>query len=716
MGDSKASTWVMAKMHCRLSSLVDGVHRNQNVAIIFTRLLPCRIVFLPFHTIGVAYNIIAPGDSRGRSRLCNIDQEVAMAVQLSVAAIWGIGAGVFVAILTAIIVVWVQLRGKHKAPPDAVRRNPSQRRAHLSITDEDVLRMPGMRRLRPTPYNHPPGWAPISSRESVAKKALTPNPADVDPVTGVPPWPVRIPRRLKKTQSSPIARAPPAALSPITERSTNNTAPSPSLSNVLDLEPGANEIKAPANLDPTLPNVNSGHSELESSPAQLTPKPLFHGQQRSMSHGILTRPTFVTSSDSAPASSGDVELQTLQSARMPRSSSLCSQQPGKAPDIQLPPLPFELPPKNRKLQPRKSPSEMSPQRVSGMSLLSGDTSLLDESVSRAFSQAETEFTSISLTSAPGSQSTLTGLGVATGPHSNWNFSRIDRSASPISASKARNVGPQLSQQHSFRASLHNSLPRSASSGLSMSLLDRTSPNPKAALNLPKSTLEVPPQRRSKGQQPSATSALNVFQLNEDKRAKRASTSILQAVSGNQSSPIKSLWNDRPSSIATEDPVRWDPKTSMQPAKPSAMRNPAQRHKRQSCVRISNIPIIIPSSNPYRFSANLQPSISPLTSPLPSLSTNPRPPTLQTFNPHLPKDLRSPTQQTSPPKPSPENSPYSPTFSMIPLYAPPSPTTLSPTSSPDASPVSTPTRQPSTLRRPAQNLNRRRAIFPPSSTL
>ncbi|KAL8754647.1 MAG: hypothetical protein Q9199_004205, partial [Rusavskia elegans] len=502
-----------------------------------------------------------------------------MAAAISIAAIWGIGAGSFVVVLIVLVVVFFYLRKRRKAPRETINRNSSQRRAHLSLTDEDVSRMPGMRRLRPAPYNHPPGWAPISSRESVAKKAWTPNPADVDPVTGLPPWPVRIPRRLKKSQSSPVVRLPPAALSPITERSTNNTATSPSLSTVTNLDhsvraqPKVNsrvEVYRPSGRPPSL----------DSSPGLLRPKPLFHGSQRSLSHGNLATTTFDPRvKGSAPASAEEVELQKLQLARMPRSSSLCSQQPGQAPDIPMPPLPIELP-ASKEAQSRNNATDLSPQRVSGISLLSGDTSLLDESASRAFSHAETDFTSISLTSPLGSHSPV-GLGISTASNPKWNFSRIDRSASPLSASKARNIRPQISQQHSFRASVHNSLPRSASSGLSMSLLYRTSPNPKAALNPPNSTLKVPPRRQSRVPQPAPLNVLNVFQLNEDKKFKRASTSVLQAVSGNQSSPIKNPWTDRPSSIATEDPFRWDPKTSMQPGKPSAMKNPAQRHKRRS---------------------------------------------------------------------------------------------------------------------------------------
>ncbi|KAL8847545.1 MAG: hypothetical protein Q9221_007404 [Calogaya cf. arnoldii] len=498
---------------------------------------------------------------------------------ISVPAIWGIGAGVFVVVLTVVIVIFFHLRNRHKTSRE-INRNSSQRRAHMSLTDEDVSRMPGMRRLRSTPYNHPPGWAPISSRESVAKKAWTPNPADIDPVTGLPPWPVRIPRRLKKSQSSPVVRMPPAALSPITERSTNNTATSPSLSNLSILDHSAkSQPKVTSRIEVYRPSGRP--PSLDSSPGLLRPKALFHGSQRSSSHGNLATSAFNPRlGESDPTSTEDVELQNLQLARMPRSSSLCSQQPGQAPTEPVPPLPIELP-ATKEAQSKNIPTDLSPQRVSGISLLSGDTSVLDESASRAFSHAETDFTSISLTSPLGSHSPV-GLGISTN-NPKWNFSRIDRSASPLSASKTRNIRPQVTQQHSFRASVHNSLPRSASSGLSISLLDRVSPNPKSTLkpSNANSTLRVPPLGQLQSRVPLPTP--NIFQVAEDKKSKRASTSVLQAVSGNQGSPIKNPWTDRPSSIATEDPFRWDPKTSMQPGKPSAMKNPAQRHKRRRTI-------------------------------------------------------------------------------------------------------------------------------------
>ncbi|KAL8825784.1 MAG: hypothetical protein Q9170_007658, partial [Blastenia crenularia] len=371
-----------------------------------------------------------------------------MAIQLSVAAIWGIGVGgAVLAILLGAGLVFLLLHRKHKALLTSKTRDNEWPRAHLSITDEDVMRMPGMRRIRPSPYNRQSAWTPVSSRENVAKRGLAPNPADVDPVTGVPPWPVRIPRRLKKIQSSPMVRVPLTALSPITERSANNTVTSPSLSKVTNSD--TENQQQPKNKIVGGVYRLSGCPDPDALPGQMKPKPLFHGQQRSLSQGILSE--FYDESkpkDTSEPVKRTAEARDIEKARMRRSTSLCSQQPGQMPTIPIPPLPFELP-INRRSQLSKPLLDASPQRISGMSLLSGDTSLLDELASRKFSQADTDFTSISLTSPPGSSSTTVGLGISNSSHSKWNFSRVDRAASPLSATKA--LRPQISQQHSFRA-------------------------------------------------------------------------------------------------------------------------------------------------------------------------------------------------------------------------------------------------------------------------
>jgi hypothetical protein len=70
--------------------------------------------------------------------------------------------------------------------------------------------------------------------------------------------------------------------------------------------------------------------------------------------------------------------------------------------------------------------------------------------------------------------------------------------------------------------------------------------------------------------------------------------VLRDVSGNQSTPVRRLANSRPASVASENPFNWD-RSSLQIGLSSAMRTSpsSQRkgHKRQNCVRISNIPVV-----------------------------------------------------------------------------------------------------------------------------
>ncbi|KAL9612712.1 MAG: hypothetical protein Q9167_002703 [Letrouitia subvulpina] len=586
----------------------------------------------------------------------------------------------------------------------------------MSITDEDVARMPGMKRLRSStrlPYKQQPGWNPISSRENVTKKTLIPNPADIDPVTHVPPWPTRVPRGLKKATSTPLVRMSAAALSPITERSTIATATSPNISAAVSADDGKRQS--------TKGDVVGGLYKPKGTPdvdvsptAALKPKPLFHGQQRSFSHGMLPKAVDETIKKTAPTdkSSREGRVDSLQVIKMPRSTSLGSQPGGQPPNFPVPPLPMHLPIK-RTSQTMSTAAETSPRRISGYSLLSGDTSVLDQTLSNAFSQAETDFTSISLTSPPLSSSTPVGLGIFDSDSATRNFSRPDRFNCLSSGPKAKDIRPQLNSQNSFRASIHKNTP-GVSSKLLMSFLDQSSQDISSMSTCDDQAIKGPSQgivaggtTRHPGLSPSSLPRrTNIFQINDERKSKLASASVLQAVSGNQRSPNKNLWNDRPNSIATEDPFRWDPKTSMQPSKPSAMKGGARRHKRQSCVRIFETPVIIPPKSPPSTKEDVftrSPSASPVLGlsklrPLvpataeipgsipslspPSTAVKTHPPSFPIFSPLLSSPLDS-----SPRSP---RSPYSPTFHILPHYRTRTPSIISISSS--ASPtLSTPTR-------------------------
>ncbi|KAL8747361.1 MAG: hypothetical protein Q9190_000752 [Brigantiaea leucoxantha] len=615
--------------------------------------------------------------------------------------------------------------------------------------------MPGMKRLRSParlPYNQRLNWDYVASRESIAKRTLAPNPADIDPITRVPPWPTRLPRGLKKAASTPLVGTSAAALSPITERSTDATATSPNLSAAVSSDDGKQRCLKTEIVGGLYKPKGTPKDDI-SPTAVLKPKPLFHGQQRSFSNGTLPKLSdepLKQSQDQKAAPQG-FQNNSLPLVRMPRSSSLGGEPIGQPPNIPVPPLPFDLSTRTT-LRKTLSPASMSPRRVSGYSLLSGDTSVLDRTLSGAFSQAETDFTSISLASPAAANSNSVGLGIFNGGNPMWNFSRLDRSNSPFSGSKAKDIRPQLNSQISFRGSIQDNPSKKESNLLPISLLNQDSqdsdgpPMTKEKV-ICRPSLKLPSGGTSRrpGLSPSSLpSRANVFQIHEDNKSKRASTSILQTVSGNQRSPVRNPWTDRPISIATDNPFRWDPKSNMQPGKPSALKGGARRHKRQSCVRISNIPVIIPPKVPYMYEGENSfpsppPSPSPvsglfrsqplprasstdLSHPLPLLSpfapltmSPPTPNCLPSFHTFSPRIYDSPCQS---PTQSPVSSSCSPTFHILPHYncrtRSPSFTSLASTSSIPAA-LSTPTRNPSLRLTAGTNPNRRRAIFPNNTT-
>ena len=153
--------------------------------------------------------------------------------------------------------------------------------------------------------------------------------------------------------------------------------------------------------------------------AALKPKPLFHDKLRSSSAGSEAKGSKVQV--------GEVTVSNREKAlpipRVPRSSSMCNQQPGLAPEKSIPPLPFNLP-ASKRIQSIKSPAELSPGRTSGNSLLSGDTYILEDRAFMPSSQPQTDPTSISLASPSVSDSKLEGLGIFTGEDEDWKMSKF----------------------------------------------------------------------------------------------------------------------------------------------------------------------------------------------------------------------------------------------------------------------------------------------------
>ena len=196
---------------------------------------------------------------------------------------------------------------------------------------------------------------------------------------------------------------------------------------------------------------------------------------------------------------------------------------------------------------------------------------------------------------------LNGLGL-------WDTTEMQQKASPLSAMKALKLRPQLNTQRSFRGSIQYSLPRSGSSGLSMSLLDNVSQNVSTA-NSPKDQSQQNKKARKSStsrtiRQENYFSIVDSYPLDEiqsergrKSKSQRTSMSALNPISGNEGAPISSLEEKYHSSMVLDDPFQWDPCTSVPP---ETSDNGAGCHSRLSDERISNdLPTNTASPKPAR---------------------------------------------------------------------------------------------------------------------
>ncbi|MCJ1306282.1 hypothetical protein MMC08_009102, partial [Hypocenomyce scalaris] len=448
--------------------------------------------------------------------------------------------------------------------------------------------------------------------------------------------------------------------------------------------------------------------------AALKPKPLFHGQQRSSSAGSIPQRPSDNIAPLLTAAGNPRDSFPFPSHRseFPRSVSLASRSSGVAPDGPVPPLPANVRKSNRPDRVRVNAAG-SPSRTSVGSCGSGHSSILQDRASQATSQAETDFTSLNLLSPH------SGLRIYDGSKI-WDSSRMSSTATSPGPSTTTNIQTQFLTQRSFRASIEQySLPRSTSSGLSMSLLDEHTPKAESKISKAGSisrslsvshsarNLEVPKRNLVRQQSArertlaSLTSNRNsVFNIYDDVRNKRASTSILQDVSGNEGSPLRNELGQRPTSIATSNPFQWDPATSMKPEQLAAHKGWRRGHKRQNCVRISNI---TPRSTPGRFLPTLEEPAEQSRAPDQKNGALHRPPSQPTFDP----TIRPPSRSSKTRHPSKSEGTYSPTLAMVNLYSSDSGSSDSSTSNP------TPTRKPSHRRTPSQ---RRRNLFSSASKI
>lgn len=573
---------------------------------------------------------------------------------------WAIAAGAFLLTLAIGLVLvvlycrWKQRRQLARIFSARERRLSGYPGGHLSITDEDVARMPGTRRARRN-SNHAPskssrGWTAISSRESLPRRPIkTASKHPQNTIGTVPSWP--LPRRLTKSTASPSVKLNASLQFPKQDEKIPESHKLPDL-----------EFNVLCSRDLAENTPPSGRGQETSTASAPKVKPSFNSKQRSISAGlILQRPEGEINhvEDSLhPVLSG---VSHIPKPHLPRSASLCSQHAGTVPTKPIPPLPFNLPATNRFQTIRKLIEENST-RASGNSLLSGNTSILDDCLSRTLSQAETSLTSTSGLSPVVSSSLSARAGASDNENQKWRSSNPGGGSHPPPISKKDEPHVRAEVRKSCRASIVQSLPRSASSGLSLSLSlaagsscnesstslyrDKILPSRTPSLMVP-DTMEGRGRRRGK----SPASPLRnstTFDSRGDLKVDPKIPSTLQVISGNEggtetSKPEKFLPSDE------NQMFQWDPASPMQPGKPSVAKDRAKGHLRQtdlkikksaeSNVRISDIPLpALPLASSPVGKMSSEPFEDKTPPFRPSSLTNgltlPRPPTRVTFDPQI----------------------------------------------------------------------------------
>ena len=679
-----------------------------------------------------------------------------MALQLTLPTLLGviIGSVAFLFCLAAAIVV-ISLRIKHRkllvqinaAGERRLSRYPG---GHLSITDEDVARIPGtaaaMRKSLGQKYSRASAYTPMASRETIERQsgvrksplALIPRLevsskaifSDGESPTIIPPpnpWP--LPRRLIRANRPPVIELQPSALSLVAEATNGGDKPltEPMCRTGHKLMP-RQEYKE--NQSPRCTYDGQGllgaSRDLIAFPnPTLKPKPLFHEKPRSISHDMISN------SSGHKKSAGVLHVfepqQPLIRPCFPRSISLTNQEPGTVPSWATPPLPAEAVAIRQRRSMRASGSRQSAVASNSRQSLGGavwrDTAIVGGSNSMTFHRSETNKNPITL---------IANSPVEASQKNNDPF-KEDRpqlddiiSGPPVSpiATQKRMLNAPLDPHKSFRASIRNSIPRSNCSGLSESLLNHGWSRPASNAPMVRELCDAPARSKTplgcslgshtsmfdfglptdldRGDATSTQPDLN------DIRDKRRSMSILQTISGNKQSPNPDSYNERPSSIAIENPLRWNKDVSAKEAAAKGEGANAKADDRQTCFIMPNEIHILSTQ------ASLKPAITTEQEDVPVFGSPPqvqslrrpradpptfRPPTRLTFDPQLTPTRYSKTTIAN----SANTSPYFKTLAKLTGYE-----------DYDSSPssiLSTPTRKPSQKRGlSGTHPNRQRAIF------
>lgn len=516
-----------------------------------------------------------------------------MASQMTLPTLLGviIGAVAFLFCLAAAIVV-LFLRIKHRkllAQTNAVgeRRFSRYHGGHMSITDDDVARMPGtgaaMRESLNNNCSRFSAYAPMALREHIEQQSHVGKsmPAltaalrstsnmqlnkETSPPTGSLPIPWPKPSRLTRANRPPVMTLQPSAI-PIAEAIRSGEAPlsEQKRRSVQKLIPrwefGNNQNPASTYDSRGCPGASP---DLITFPSpDLKPRPLFHEKPRSISYGMISD---LTDNEVPRGTLRVLQSQQLRGKRgNQRPVSLTSGGPGTAPKWVAPSPPAEAIAIRQQASLKASGFKHNLEGGVGkdMPLLRGSSTMSP--------QSETRSTLIKLI-PPSPSETLKQKSepVSENP---TDLSTNNINAPPVDSTDAlkRTLKAPLNSHKSVGTSMRNSIARSNSSGLSESLLNHGWSRPVSDSSLMKHTANDlarfgAPFDDGRGphisifdfglpSNPDHNDAIQSQPELDGVRSKHQSPSILQVIAGNEQSPRKHSHRARPSSIATENPCR-----------------------------------------------------------------------------------------------------------------------------------------------------------------
>jgi hypothetical protein len=603
---------------------------------------------------------------------------------------WKIGViavGAFVVVVATFTTVVImalkahhnRLMAKFQDEERRLRREGHHRRGSLGGAVEPqsrVSQLPAsLRRSIHMPYGIVPhGWAAISSRESLSNQTSGTStvPTSEPPRSKLKrdrsrhsltlPRSVR-PRKGKKAIAlvNLQQRSP---LSAITERSQTNSVASPDLNVIAEMP-----IHITPKTTPEKDEKSDGQNENKAPKIAMgrpasTAWPLPRPQWMS----VLQQGTRATSVPSELPVPEVVEPLAERPPLGQRNASIISQESGIAPEQPVPPLPSNT---SGLRYPHRRTSKL---RISTASIDTANSSILEDAP--ASSQSDTDLTSVSLFS-PLSNSNA-------GRHADsevWDHSSFTRLGSPPGRQTMRSLRMKQMSHGSFRGVIgQDPLQRMGSTGQGHDTRNDQDPTQArrsaSFLQVPTEGHQRPPIRHGSLRSPPRLTVLGPSPLGDllrhssagptgpRQQAQRHSmfegcgsqsqdTDALRSVSGNNMIPLRS--QKRPASVSAPRPFQWDQAT-LQPARPATMidGNGRKGHKRQNCIRISNLPPITIGSAPNTFPPTVEESeessYSPLKPKIPGLTllesaSRSKVPSIPTFNPQL-SNLSSPDRLQS----------------------------------------------------------------------